>query len=146
MTTTLSQSRISQPNASRRVPTSSTWVYRLRSSRSIASMLPSMLLSGVITLVMTAVMHLMLVASNHGFFSAWMESWLITWPIAFPVVYLIGPAVIRLAARISAPAAPVEILPGIAFADIDQVSASVTERNGFTVLRNLKPAQNFNPV
>lgn len=116
-------------------------MYRLRSSRSIASMLPSLLLSGVIMLVMTAVMHLMWKGATGGFFGAWMESWLITWPIAFPVTYVIWPALQKLASLISAPTAKVETsLPGQAIADPG------AEQEGFTVLRDLKSANDFSMV
>ncbi|GAB3542464.1 hypothetical protein GCM10027343_14480 [Noviherbaspirillum agri] len=123
-------------------------VYRVRRSHSLASMLPSLLLSGVITLVMTAVMHLMWSGLSNGFFGAWMESWLTAWPIAFPVAYLMGPALNRIAARISAPAARADLRPqaGLAFGDIASVSDTVTANNGFVVLRNLKPAHDFSAV
>lgn len=148
--TTLSQPFASQSQAALRASAAGGAtggiVYRLRRSRSIASMLPSFFLSGVITLVMTAVMHLMWTGWTAGFLSVWMESWLTAWPIAFPVAYLVGPALTRLAARISAPAREQSRLPGLAFGDIASASARVTARNGLTVLRNLKPAHDFSAV
>ncbi len=120
----------------------------VRRSRSLASMLPSLVLSGVITLVITAVMHVMWSGAAEGVFGAWMESWLTAWPIAFPVTYLLGPSLFKLAVR--APVAPARVpvkhKPGIAFGDIATISARVTARNGFTVLRNLKPQYDFSAV
>ena len=149
--TTLSQPFASLPQASRRETATLSLpgdvLYRLRRSKSIASMLPFLLLSGVITLVMTAVMHLMWSGWNDGFFGVWMESWLTAWPIAFPVAYLVSPALLKLAACISAPAVRAEPrLPGLAFGDINAVSANATANNGLTVLRNLKPAHDFSAV
>lgn len=122
-------------------------VLRLRRSRSLASMLPALLLSGLMTLVITAVMHAMWGTIADGFFGHWMESWLTAWPIAFPVAYLTGPAVLRLAAAISAPAAQAAARePGLAFGDIADASRRVTRRNGYVVLRGLNPAHDFSGV
>ena len=121
-------------------------VLRLRRSRSLASMLPALLFSGLMTLVVTAVMHASTGAIAEGFGARWMESWLTVWPIAFPVAYLAGPAVLRLAAAISAPARMQVRQPGLAFGDIADASRHVTRRNGFTVLRGLKPAHDFSAV
>lgn len=115
-------------------------VLRLRRSRSLASMLPALLLSGLMTLVVTAVMHAMWGESTDGFLVRWMESWLTAWPIA----YLAGPALFRLASAISAPAAQAAMCEsGLAFGDIADASRRVTRRNGYTVLRGLKPAHDF---
>ena len=73
---------------------------RVRRSRSLASMLPALLISGVMTFVVTAVMHFMW----DGISGHWLESWLTAWPIAFPVAYVAGPLLTRMAAVISAPA------------------------------------------
>lgn len=122
-------------------------LYRVRRSRSLASMLPFLLLSGVITLVMTAVMRLMWTGWTDGFVSVWMESWLTAWPIAFPIAYLVSPPLLKLATYISAPAArPAPRVRGLTFGDINGVSARVTAHNGLTVLRNLKPAHDFSAV
>lgn len=121
-------------------------VHRLRRSRSLASMLPALLFSGLMTLVVTAVMHVTSGAMADGFAGRWMESWLTAWPIAFPVAYLTGPAVLRLAAAISAPARMQARYPGLAFDDIADASRRVTRRNGFAVLRGLKPAHDFSAV
>lgn len=121
-------------------------VHRLRRSRSLASMLPALLFSGLMTLVVTAVMHVNAGALVDGFLARWMESWLTAWPIAFPVAYLTGPAVLRLAAAISAPARMQSRQPGLAFGDIADASRRVTRRNGYAVLRGLKPAHDFSAV
>ncbi|HJV87725.1 MAG TPA: DUF2798 domain-containing protein [Noviherbaspirillum sp.] len=120
----------------------------VRRSRSLSSMLPSLVLSGLITLVITAVMHVMWLGTAEGFFGAWMESWLTAWPIAFPVTYVAGPMLFRLAAR--APVAvvpmPVRREPGLAFNDILDASERVSARNGLTALRGLKPNPDFSAV
>ena len=118
-------------------------IRRVRASRSLASMLPSLLSSGVMTLVITAVMHLMWDGLIDGFVGVWMESWLTAWPIAFPVAYVVGPVMSRVAEYVSAPADRMAVRPGLGCDDIVEVSASVTERNGISVLRNLKPAYDF---
>lgn len=147
--TTLSQPRTSLPHARRaQRPLKATAlkaaVYRLRRSRSIASMLPSLLLSGVITLAMTAVMHLTWGGAGRGFATAWMESWLTTWPIAFPLAYVLGPALMKVAAYISAPASRDGARTAeLAFGDITAVSERVTANNGLTVLRKIRPAHDF---
>ena len=120
-------------------------VHRLRRSRSLASMLPALLFSGLMTLVVTGVMHVTSGAIADGFAARWMESWLTAWPIAFPVAYLTGPAVLRLAATISAPAR-MQVRQGLAFGDIADASRRVSRRNGFAVLRGLKPAHDFSAV
>lgn len=121
-------------------------VLRLRRSRSIASMLPALLFSGLMTLVVTAVMHASSGAIADGFLTHWMESWLTAWPIAFPVAYLAGPAVLKLAAAISAPARVQVRQPGLGFGDIADASRRISRRNGYTVLRGLKPAHDFSAV
>jgi hypothetical protein len=112
----------------------------LRRFRSLASMLPSLLLTGVVTLVMTAVMRLMWMGFSSDFFRVWIESWLIAWPITFPVAYMAGPLVVRLAARMTLPAAKTAAFEpvGLAFSDIEDVSARATAKNGFKVQRRLK--------
>ncbi|MGH8806912.1 MAG: DUF2798 domain-containing protein [Noviherbaspirillum sp.] len=126
----------------------------VRRSRSLASMLPALLLSSVMTLVVTMVMHLLWYGwATHGwaaqglsehFVRMWMESWLISWSIAFPVTYLAGPLLLKLAASVLAPRAPVAPrVAGIAFNDIAGASERVTAANGFTVLRNLKVKDDF---
>lgn len=145
--TTLSQAIASLPQAHRAPGPLKAAIYRLRRSRSIASMLPSLLSSGVITLAMTAVMHLTWGGWTRGFVNAWMESWLTTWPIAFPMVYLLGPAVRKLAAYICAAARRTDArTANLACRDITAVSDRVTANHGLTVLRNIRPAHDFGAV
>ncbi|MFZ6848366.1 DUF2798 domain-containing protein [Undibacterium sp. RuRC25W] len=63
----------------------------LAGSRSLTSMLPSLISTGVITLVVSAILRLIWIGFNNDFFAAWMEAWLTTWPIAFPLVYISKP-------------------------------------------------------
>lgn len=122
-------------------------VYRLRRSRSLASMLPALLFSGLMTLVAALAMHVMWGDIGAGFAGRWLESWLTAWPIAFPVAYFAGPALLRLSAEISAPASlPAARLPGLAFGDIADVSRRVTRYHGIAALRGLKPANRFSAV
>lgn len=143
--TTLTHQPVHASANARRDSSEGEFVRYLRSSRALASMMPALLSSGVMTLVITAVMHLMWNGLVDGFFSVWMESWLTAWPIAFPVAYLLAPVLGRMAAA-SAAAPGTAAAPGLGCGDIVGVSASVTERNGFTVLRNLKPIHDFSAV
>jgi hypothetical protein len=116
----------------------------VRRSRSLASMLPALLLSGVMTLVVTAVMLLLWNGWAEHFGRMWMESWLIAWPIAFPVTYLAVPLLLKLAVAMTAPAAQgMTHTQGMAFSDIGKVSERVTAAYGFTVLRDLKLKDDF---
>ena len=63
----------------------------LAGSKSLASMLPTILSTGVITLVLTGVLRLLWAGISNDFFSTWMEAWFTTWPIAFPIAYLSKP-------------------------------------------------------
>jgi hypothetical protein len=111
----------------------------LRRSQSLASMLPSLLLTGVITLLVSAVMRLLWVGLGHNFFGAWMEIWLTAWAIAFPAAYLVGPHVVRFAARISAPAARTAAFEpvGLALRDVEDASAIATAKNDLKVRRKV---------
>ncbi|HEV2610444.1 MAG TPA: DUF2798 domain-containing protein [Noviherbaspirillum sp.] len=127
-------------NASR--STASRAIERLRRSRSLASMLPSLLFTGALTLIMTAVMQLVWEGLTADFFSVWMTTWLTAWPIAFPVAYLIGPATSRFAARITAPARTrkpqVRQPVGLWFDDIADASARATAKNGLRANHRLR--------
>jgi hypothetical protein len=68
----------------------------LAGSKSLASMLPTMLSTGVITLVLSGVLRLLWAGISNDFFSAWMEAWFTTWPIAFPIAYLSKPIIRKL--------------------------------------------------
>lgn len=103
-------------------------------SRSLASMLPSLILTGVVTLLATGIARTMPAGLNADSFQLWMESWLVSWPIAFPVAYVSRPALARIAARFASPAER----KGLAVREIEEASARVTRKNGFRVRRNLK--------
>lgn len=62
-------------------------------SKSLASMLPTILTTGVITLVVTGVLRILWAGMSNDFLSAWMEAWFTTWPIAFPIAYLSKPLI-----------------------------------------------------
>lgn len=112
-------------------------VREVAGSKSLASMLPTILSTGVITLVATAVMRLLWTGFNNDFFGAWMEAWLTTWPIAFPVAYLSKPLVHQLTRSISKPvveAAPAR-RPGLSVADVLAASAQASARSGLQVKR-----------
>jgi hypothetical protein len=110
----------------------------VRRSRSIASMLPALVLSGLATLIVTGLLQ---ESESARFLGAWMESWLIAWPITFPVVYVLGSALLKLAASLSAPS-PVRH-PGLGYSDVADASERVTAAHGFTVLRTLKVKDDF---
>lgn len=104
-------------------------------SKSLASMLPTILTTGVITLVVTAMMRLVWVGMNNDFFAAWMEAWLTTWPIAFPVAYMSKPVVNRLARSLSKPVVVAEPArrPGLTVSDVLSASAQATGRSHLRV-------------
>ncbi len=114
----------------------------VRRSRSIASMLPSLLLSGLMTLVITAVMHLMWRGPVDGFVGMWMESWLTVWPIAFPLTYIAAPTLLKFSTSVSAPSPVATRAPGLGTGDVAAVSDRVTANHGLSVLR-LKPKEDF---
>lgn len=70
--------------------------------KSLASMLPSLLMSGLVTLLLTGLLRLFWVGFSHDFTTAWMEAWLISWPIIFPLVYLLKAPLALLAALMAA--------------------------------------------
>ncbi|RJG07645.1 DUF2798 domain-containing protein [Noviherbaspirillum cavernae] len=110
-------------------------------SRSLAAMLPWLLLTGVITLVVSAVMQATQAGVDAHFLGRWVEAWLTGWPIAFPIAYLLGPSLLKLAARMSAPAPRKPVVAGLSFDDIADASARVTARHGLPVRRKLKDAR-----
>jgi hypothetical protein len=104
----------------------------LAGSKSLASMLPTLLTTGVITLVISAVMRLLWLGYSNDFYAAWMEAWLTTWPIAFPLAYLSRPFVRRLSNYL---ATPVDNTPstkkisGLSLSQIEQVASNATAKN-----------------
>lgn len=109
----------------------------VRRSKSLASMLPWLLLTGIATLLVTGFVPLLWLGvgydAGHGVFRRWMEAWLTTWPIAFPIAYLAGPVVARLA-RTSA-TAPASRPAGLALSDIEAASARATAKNDLNIMR-----------
>lgn len=106
-------------------------------SKSLASMLPTILTTGMVTLVITAVMRLVWVGFSNDFFAAWMEAWLTTWPIAFPLAYLSKPLVNRLTSSIAKPVTSESSVttPGLQLADVRAVAQRATEKNHLEVNR-----------
>lgn len=108
----------------------------LAGSKSLGSMLPTILTTGVITLVISAVMRLVWVGFSNDFFAAWMEAWLTTWPIAFPLAYLSKPLIHRFANHVAAPVAsqgPAAVASGLTVSHIEKVTASATAKNQLQV-------------
>ena len=116
-------------------------VREVAGSKSLASMLPTILTTGVITLVVTATMRLIWAGFNNDFFAAWMEAWLTTWPIAFPIAYMTKPLVNRLARSVSKSVA-VSVQPrrpGLTVADVMSASEQATRARGLRVRESVTP-------
>lgn len=112
---------------------------RVRGSKAIAGMLPSLLLTGVLSALIVAVLQLTWYGPVEGFGVKWLESWLVAWPIAFPVGYLAGPMLAKLAIYLSSPAEAEQATgSGLSFGDIVAASSRASDRHGFSVLRNLQ--------
>lgn len=102
----------------------------LAGSKSLASMLPTLLVTGVITLVISAVMRLLWLGFSNDFFAAWMEAWLTTWPIAFPLAYMSMPFVKRLTNYLATPAEPQsKKVSGLSLMQIEKVASNATAKN-----------------
>ena len=101
-------------------------------SRSLASMLPTILTTGVISLVATAVLRLLWIGFNNDFFGAWMEAWLTVWPIAFPVAYISKPVVDQLTRKLSKPLAGAneQTSSGLNVADVMHANDQATLKSG----------------
>ncbi|MBC3883562.1 DUF2798 domain-containing protein [Undibacterium sp. FT31W] len=108
---------------------------QIAGSKSLASMLPTILSTGVITLVATAVMRLLWLGFSNDFFGAWMEAWLTTWPIAFPVAYMLRPVLNRVSRSVSQPvvAAALPVRQGLTVTDIQRAAAEATRIAGLQV-------------
>lgn len=109
--------------------------------KSLNSMLPALFVTGVITLITTGIMRLAEHGLQAGLLANWLESWLIAWAIAFPVAYLIGPALLKTAARLSGVERPLPAaaMPGLGWGDIAGAAADATASNGLRVRRNRHP-------
>lgn len=105
-------------------------------SKSLASMLPTILTTGLVSLVATAVLRLMWMGWGHDFVGAWMEAWLTVWPIAFPAAYISKPLINKLSRRLSKPVATDHALGASA---IMQVSEQATARSGLRRKPSLLP-------
>ncbi|MBC3934003.1 DUF2798 domain-containing protein [Undibacterium rugosum] len=70
-------------------------------SRSLASMLPSLLSTGFITFFCTGILQLLWDAQQPELARHWMEAWLTSWPIAFPLTYLSLPLIRTLMHKLS---------------------------------------------
>ena len=105
-------------------------------SKSLASMLPTILTTGLVSLVATAVLRLMWMGWGHDFVGAWMEAWLTVWPIAFPAAYICKPLINKLTRRLSKPLATEQAL---GFNAIMQASGEATAKGGLTRKPGLLP-------
>ena len=108
----------------------------LRHSRSLAAMLPWLLLTAVITAVITAAMQWTWFGYGEHFVGNWVEAWLATWAIAFPIAFVLGPLPLKCAVR--APVPKKKFTAGLSFDDIADASARVTRKHGLIVRRDLK--------
>nr|WP_221794372.1 DUF2798 domain-containing protein [Oceanobacter mangrovi] len=61
----------------------------------------SALMSGILSLLMTCwITYINLGYSSH-FFGLWMKAWSLAWPPAFVIAFSTGPAILKLAQRLS---------------------------------------------
>ncbi|NDI85254.1 DUF2798 domain-containing protein [Undibacterium crateris] len=70
-------------------------------SRSLASMLPSLLSTGFVTFFVTGILQLCWNTQQPELMRHWMEAWLTSWPIAFPLTYLSLPLIRTLMHKLS---------------------------------------------
>lgn len=109
----------------------------LAGSKSLASMLPTILSTGVLTLVITAILRLVWVGFNNDFFAAWMEAWLTTWPIAFPLAYLSKPWIYQVSTSLSVPVSnqlPADHEPGLRLSDVNKAAELASIKNQLRIL------------
>jgi hypothetical protein len=118
----------------------------VRHSRSLASMMPALLVSGAASLLVSVLLHGLAldVAGVSGVaevaLHGWLEAWLTLWPLLFPLVYLAGLA-LRKARRLSAARRLRQ--PGLGFGDIAAVSRQIDAGQAHAVLRGLKPRNDY---
>jgi hypothetical protein len=118
----------------------------LAGSKSLASMLPTILTSGVITLAITAVLRLVWVGFNNDFFAAWMEAWLTTWPIAFPLAYLSKPWIYQVSSSLSVPVEnqlPLDHEPGLTLSHVNRAAELASIKNQLRILNRPYIHQNY---
>lgn len=109
----------------------------LAGSKSLASMLPTILTTGVVTLAITAILRLVWVGFNNDFFGAWMEAWLTTWPIAFPLAYLSKPWIYQVSSSLSVPVQnqlPADHEPGLRVSHVSKAAELASIKNQLRVL------------
>lgn len=106
----------------------------LAGSKSLASMLPSILTTGVITLVITGVLRVLWAGVSNDFLSAWMEAWFTTWPIAFPIAYLSKPLIRQISQRLTR--TQVVEKQGLTLAQIETASVDASKLNKLRVQRS----------
>ena len=113
---------IAQPKYSKR---------ELAGSKSLASMLPTLLTTGVVTLVISAVTRVLWLGFSNDFFVAWMEAWLTTWPIAFPLAYMSWPFVKRLTNYLATPSVKSVSTKtsALSISQIEKVASNATVKN-----------------
>lgn len=109
----------------------------LAGSKSLASMLPTLLSTGVITLVISAVTRVLWLGYSNDFFAACLEAWLTTWPIAFPLAYMSMPFVKRLTNYLATPTdqPTATKTSGLSLAQIEKVASNATAKNQLQVRR-----------
>lgn len=118
----------------------------LAGSKSLASMLPTILTTGIVTLVITAILRLVWVGFNNDFFVAWMEAWLTTWPIAFPLAYLSKPWIYQVSSSLSVPVSnelPLDHEPGLTLAQVNRAAELASIKNQLRVLNRPYIHQNY---
>ncbi|MFZ6751124.1 DUF2798 domain-containing protein [Undibacterium sp. Ren11W] len=106
----------------------------LAGSKSLASMLPTILTTGVITLVVTGVLRLLWAGMSNDFFSAWMEAWFTTWPIAFPIAYLSKPVIRKISQSLTS--RPLAENTSLSLVNIESASDDATKSNRLKVQRS----------
>ena len=111
----------------------------LAGSRSLASMLPTILTTGLVSLLATAVMRMLWMGWSHDFMGAWMEAWLTVWPIAFPVAYISKPVINRLTRYLSKPVHGKQGEARLGVSAVMQASEQATANSGLRRKPHLLP-------
>jgi len=112
----------------------------VRHSRSLASMMPALLLSGAVSLLVSVLLHGLSLHVADVALHGRLEAWLTLWPLLFPLAYLASLAV-RKARRLAA--ARAQRKPGLSYGDIADVGAQIDAAHRLTVLRGLKPGNQY---
>lgn len=135
----MQQSSILTHTASQQRPGADRPQRALAGSKSLASMLPTILTTGVVTLAITAILRLVWVGFNNDFFGAWMEAWLTTWPIAFPLAYLSKPWIYQVSSSLSVPVPvgnqlPFDHEPGLRVSHVSKAAELASIKNQLRIL------------